>query len=471
MKLLLVEDDQNFLEVIRVTIRDVLQEREITVCKSRDAAFEAIGANIFDFAVLDLKIPASDGSITAEIEHGRAVYQHLRANSPGTPICWLTAFGTEDFIADLLNEADRADIWGSGNPSPLVRMLPKKRVNELTALVKEVSTEIAALEDVEVISELGLTALDNRVLRIHGRRNQSGSLVVNELSGGFSDIRVLKVIGRDRKGIENFVCAARLGSQDVIHKEIENYKRDVTRLPNGTFSVLTGEVFYGAGPFAGVFYRLIPVFRSFFAVLEDDPKQAVKIVNRLREIQAIWTAGQPQAQVQIRELRRALLTDAEIESLRSNLNGLDWQAFENRTVNVPFGAQHGDLHGDNILVGDMGEPVLIDFSRVGRAPTCLDPLTIEMSLLFHRTGKVISAGWPTEQNLLHWDDVNAFAHNSTAAEVIVQLRQWASDNAQGRRALYATAYGLAVRQLKYADTDKSFVSKIVESILAAMSKT
>jgi CheY-like chemotaxis protein len=471
MKLLLVEDDQNFLEVIRVTLRDVLQERDITICGSRDTALESIGANVFDFAVLDLKIPASDGSISIEIEHGRAVYQQLRVSSPGTPICWLTAFGTEDFIADLLNEADRADIWGSGTPSPLVRMLPKKRVNELTALVKDVSTEIAQLEDVEVISELGLTALDTRVLRIHGRRNQSGSLVVDELSGGFSDVRVLKVVGRDRKGISNFVCAARLGTHDVIHKEIDNYTRDVTRLPNGTFSVLTGEVFCGAGPLAGVFYRLIPAFRSFFAILKDDPKQAFKIVSRLREIQAIWTAGQPQSQVQIRELRRSLLSDAEMESVRSYLNSLDWQSFEKRTVNVPLGAQHGDLHGDNILVGDTGEPVLIDFSRVGRAATCLDPLTIEMSLLFHRTGKVISAGWPTEQNLQHWDDVNAFSQNSPAAEVIVQLRQWASENAQGRRALYATAYSLAVRQLKYADTDKSFVVKIVESILDAMSKT
>ena len=56
---------------------------------------------------------------------------------------------------------------------------------------------------------------------------------------------------------------------------------------------------------------------------------------------------------------------------------------ERRQVQTRWCCVHGDLHGANVLARKDGECVIIDFGDVGDGPASLDPITLELSLLFH----------------------------------------------------------------------------------------
>src|ERR1700676_5174427 len=102
MKLLIVEDAPTIVEAILFALEGILLSDEIIACRSRDSALNAINREVFDYAILDLKISTIDERLDAETNHGEAVYRQLRKSSPGTPVCFLTGFPTEDFVTDLL---------------------------------------------------------------------------------------------------------------------------------------------------------------------------------------------------------------------------------------------------------------------------------------------------------------------------------------------------------------------------------
>ena len=164
MKLLIVEDAANILEALEDALDGVLGKDEIVVCRSRDNALEAINSTVFDYAVLDLKIPTVNDQLDAEVIHGEAVYRRLRRDSPGTPVRFLTAFGTEDFVTDLLQEAEKVDIWDSGLEAPMVSLLPKKRLGEITAIIQSVKDDIRQTDDIEINAHPALGQLEMRVL-------------------------------------------------------------------------------------------------------------------------------------------------------------------------------------------------------------------------------------------------------------------------------------------------------------------
>jgi len=222
MKLLIVEDDQNVIDALTDDLGEILEAAELTICRSRDAALAAISRGTFEYAVLDLKIPTADDQLDAEIDHGRAVYDQLRAALPGTPICFLTGFATDDFIMDRFQEAEMVDVWGTGIQEPMLRLIPKKRLNELGSLIRAVKGQITLTDDIELIAP-NLPSLDCRVVRIFGRRHHAGSLLVEELSGGLSDVRVRRLTVRDFHGNVHLVTVARIGTRAEIKKELQGY--------------------------------------------------------------------------------------------------------------------------------------------------------------------------------------------------------------------------------------------------------
>lgn len=470
MKLLIVEDDPNVVDALSDDLKDILEPGELTICRSRDTALAAISHGIFDYAVLDLKIPTADDKLDAEVDHGRAVYDQLRADLPGTPVCFMTGFATDDFIMDRFQDAEMADIWGAGIQAPMLRLIPKKRLNEVAPLIQAVKAEIAATDDIELIAT-GLPPLDCRVVRIFGRRHHAGSLLVEELSGGLSDVRVRRVTIRDCHGSVHLVTAARIGIRTEIKNELQGYNADIVRLPNGRFSVHAGEVFAGAGPLAGVFYRLLPDLESLAAVVRSDPTRASRVVNHLQPAERIWTEGRPQSARRVQDIRRYLVSDEEMQNVKQLLEGIDWESFENRNVQARICTQHGDLHCGNVMVDAHDEPVMIDYACVGEGTSCLDPITLEMSVLFHPDSKTVSGDWPTPAQVDRWDDLDTFTRGSPSEAFLRAARHWATEVAAGRREFYATAYALSVRQLKYADTDKVIAQGIIRAVVRAFQQT
>jgi len=129
-------------------------------------------------------------------------------------------------------------------------------------------------------------------------------------------------------------------------------------------------------------------------------------------------------------------------------------------INVPFCRQHFDLHGLNVLVCKGTTPIVIDYGSVALGPACVDPLILELSVLFHPSAEGLRKSWPTTKQAESWDDLGVFAGGTVIEPYIAECRNWAHEIAGRDSAVFATAYSFAVRQLKYPDTPHDIALKI-----------
>lgn len=138
--------------------------------------------------------------------------------------------------------------------------------------------------------------------------------------------------------------------------------------------------------------------------------------------------------------------------------------FENREVQTRWACIHGDLHGCNVLVSSAGATVLIDYGDVGEGPASLDPVTLELSILFHPNAADAAATWPSTEQAKSWGNLDAYLVDCPFPEFIRQCREWALRIAAGNRDVAASAYSYLVRQLKYDGTDKERAIALLEGV-------
>ena len=149
----------------------------------------------------------------------------------------------------------------------------------------------------------------------------------------------------------------------------------------------------------------------------------------------------------------------------------DWKGLDRRKINLRWVTQHGDMHGSNVLVKTNLDPVLIDYMEVGVGPACLDPITLELSIVFHPDSAELRGDWPSMGQALSWSEYANFANKSGYERIIEKCRQWASDTVQSDRAINATGFAFAIRQLKYPDTNKGLALAIAKSAIDAFEKS
>jgi CheY-like chemotaxis protein len=126
-----------------------------TNVKSKYSAEEKLRSEHYDLIVLDLKLPAIDDALHANVEHGRYALQVARKLAPGTPIVILTGSPAENFIREFLLNSDRVDIWGEEKKTPVISFLKKDDLDQLEALLLSYVQAIRAVEDVDVQIEHG----------------------------------------------------------------------------------------------------------------------------------------------------------------------------------------------------------------------------------------------------------------------------------------------------------------------------
>jgi aminoglycoside phosphotransferase (APT) family kinase protein len=177
-----------------------------------------------------------------------------------------------------------------------------------------------------------------------------------------------------------------------------------------------------------------------------------------------WSEGVPQTRYEIRQVRRRLLTDADMERIAEKFE-LDWvAAFEDRLIQIRWCVIHGDLHGSNVLTSNSGQAVVVDYGDVGEGPASLDPITLELALLCHPQSPIRGGNWPTAENCEHWGDLDRYLVDCPCAEYVRSCREWAQRLAAGNREIAACAYSYLVRQLKYEDTDKGRVMSLLKGV-------
>jgi CheY-like chemotaxis protein len=459
VRILLIEDSPNHVKVLTEALTDIGQGIHVMQAGSRDSALVAIKEAHFDVAVCDLKIPTVDGGLDAETIHGKDVVNHLRRELPGTPIIINSAYGDDEFRDDLISQGSRLDIFGGGD-QPILQYTTKGILSRLTEKVRVLYEDLEVLDSIDIRQEgIQLSPPQKRVLRIFGRRNGGSVVTVSPMAAGLSSSIVLRVqvLAPTRASAANTV--AKLGSVRDVEDERERYQRNApARLSHGSFTPLADIVQAGAQQSGGLFYTVAEDYRSVFEVLRAQPAEAAPVVARLRERMRPWWQGAPFEQRSVSIIRRELAPDVQDDLIQPGW--LEAERISLQTCRCPV---HGDLHGGNVLVDAEGHPVLIDFGRCGTGDAALDPVTLELSLLFHPGADDLRHDWATPERASHWSDLDEYAIGSPLEAFIRACREWAHEVAAGRREINANAYGYAVRQLQYADTNQALAVAVANS--------
>ena len=463
MRILVVEDEEEWVEAITRVAHDLQPRATLAFADSRDAARERIDADFFDLILLDLKIPTAAGALDEDPTHGLATFTHARRVAPGTPILVLTGSQAEDFISDLLRGAQQVDIWGSGKPSQIVDFVKKLNVVELPPKLQAIGREVEDLSTVELHSPAyGLTPAYDRLVRAFARRFEGARCEISKLSG-LSGAQVLRLCVTNSLGGVPMEVVAKLGTIAAIREENENYESKVSLLHSAATPRKLDMREFGAKDCAGIFYQLAQGFEhTAFTASTWDNEASEALASRLEHMTAPWSVQVPQTPKTIEEIRARVLWPESFEQVVRD-HGLDWVAdFERRPAQTYWCIVHGDLHGENVLVSEAGNAVLIDYGDIGPGPRSLDPISLEFSLLFHPKSPLVNGVWPTVAQAERWFDLDAYLVDCPAPKFVKATREWATRAAAGQRELAATAYAYFLRQLKFPTTDGVLAKAFLE---------
>ena len=455
LHVLIVEDDEDFVEELRETIACLPGDSDIRIASSRDQAYEMLEGGFLDLVILDLKLPTVSGALDAEPEHGHAVFNRIRAVAPGTPIFVLTGSPAEDFIPELLSNQQQIDIWSEGQKTGTILFLKKFDIDKFPETLMPVSQSIERLSDVELDrGGIDLSLAEDRLIRIFARKFQGVRCVVSRLSGGLSGARVIRLRVTDSQGVQIHDAVAKLSTPADIQREGNCYDNHVIRLAPAATPRKLATLEFGAYKVAGVFFGLADGFnKSAFDVALDAPEQSEAVIRNAEAAMAPWIEGVPETRRSIGQIRQRLVSDESLDEVRDTF-GLDWiQEFENRDIQARWGCSHGDFHGCNVLVSPTGV-ALIDYGDICEGPASLDPVTLELSLLFHPNAPDRAGAWPSAEQARRWGDLDAYLEGCPFPQFVGKCRDWALRTGAGAREVAASAYGYLVRQLKYGDTDK-----------------
>lgn len=470
VRVLLVEDESASIRDVQDALSHISDSVDLVIASERDEAIAAIDQGEFDFAICDLRIPPRRGSADVAEEYGFEVHRHLQRVAPGTPSLFFTGFATPKNIRNELAAGESHDIFGTGELYPLVQLLMKDELRECAAGVERMVEEFANMDAIEVrlinSRSSPLSERQLRALKIYARRNNGASVSLIPLTGLSGSVALrATVFNASEQPTAKVFC--KMGLRDKTLSELENYQGRVPNLlPTGVFAPHVYSVTAGIGMNAAVFFSVAEPFNDdMLETLMSRPEMATPIVTNLITALQPWSA--------VRETRTARLTDlvpkpCPMELIESSFPSDSplRTGFLDRDFTIPFSLQHGDLHCKNVLVGRQEDVLLIDFADVDVLPTCLDPVTLELSILFHKESPLRDQNWPSLDQASRWFSVDAYCEGSQHADFVRACRNWALSEAGSSSVLAAVVLAQCLRQLKYEDADKDLVVAICNAALA-----
>lgn len=471
MKILLVEDNKSYAAVLKHVIDQIPTKPSVVVAESLTSAIEKLSSLFFDVVILDLEIPSQDGAFDIEGAHGEGVFYYAKKHAPGTPVYILTGTEPTDFLKKLVREGQRCDLWGDGDPIQTVDYYNKEDGADLLKVLTKIASTVAITEGVRInfgVQAIELTSEQKRVLKVFTRANGGESCRVKRL-GGLSDAVVLKVSVMDGDGNTRCECVGKLGLAKHVRKEIAAYDSEVKHLQLGAFAHVLSYHDQGLRGYSGIFYAMAEDYKkTFFDLVLRNPDGAVEVLARIREALRRWSAASRHEKVKMGDLRRRLVSDGAFGTIIEKYSLSHLRSLDERVIDIATSCIHGDLHGGNILVNDEGVPVFIDFGDVGRGFTCLDPLTLELSLFFHPDAITAGIAGKLEASMDHWPNLQKYVADNELRPVIEFCRTWAYEVGPHDDSVVATAYVFILRQLKYETVDPKITLALLERVLALL---
>ncbi|MDP9420147.1 MAG: phosphotransferase [Actinomycetota bacterium] len=218
-------------------------------------------------------------------------------------------------------------------------------------------------------------------------------------------------------------------------------------LASGTYPSAVTLVRAGAGGSGGLFYRLAGGYeRALFDIVRTDA--AARVVQLVRDRLAPWRDGAPVENATIDRVRSVLV---EIDDVPENQRDA-LAADEGIEVAMRRSTTHCDLHVFNVLVSDDEDAMVIDFAAVAQGPASVDPVALELSIIFHPDARDVCGDWPSVEQAENWDDFDRYVDGCPAPAFAEACRRWAFEVAAGDREVFASLYAYAARQLKFEDT-------------------
>lgn len=466
VKVLLVEDeDRSVRDAIESIEREIAGVTVVTV-RSRDEALAVLRDDTFDLVLCDIRLPPHHDSADVQEAHGLSVHAACRANSPGTPLIFLTGFSTSRETRGQLARGGVATIFGIEG-HPLVDLVDKDDPVGLEAKLSALNAGFARVQSVEVSGIEPPNETFRRAVGLYAMSTgHSRAEVV--LSPGLSGA----CVGRVRltgDGETPATIFLKTSTNAEAADEFERYRQHVSnRLSPGYFAPTHEPMFAGLGAASALVSTLADGTISLFELLIRRPEECGKVVDRLRVGLRPWTdSPRTSKAVTLGDLRRLRLPDervrecAEATALASEVDLLE--------VEMRELICHGDLHGENVLVDPDGRPVLIDFGDAGPGFAPLDPVTLELSLLFHRAGPARRLARLGGLRWEEWPDVEAFCAQSPLEPFVRATREWAHEIATSDE-IMACAYAHSLRQIKYSDVDHSLAIAVAGAAARSMNQ-
>lgn len=454
VRVLIVEDEQHIATKLSERIGRLTPSIDAVIAGSRTSGIEALESDEFDFIVCDLRLPPQDGGVDTDETHGLAVYQEARAVCPGTPCLFFTGFGTSQSVIEQLSAGGTHDVLGSGKSYSMTRLLSKDDFLDCERRLSSFNTELANLESIMINFSSSTSCLDRferRALQLRARSLGGTSIDVGAL-GGLSGAQALRVYVKDAQRRTLGSYFAKIDLWTKMKQERENYRRYINPLLKmGGYPALGPEIEAGIGKRGALFYQLADEYtESLFDVLQEDECKAVAVIESLHDFFDPWMQTSEKKIFRIHDLREQRISKTEFQPYRAVIGPAE--GFEETEREITTTYQHGDLHGFNVLCSASGDSVVIDFGNVGRAPSCIDPIILELSVLFHRDSPFRSDSWPTNEQVEAWFNLDEYLLGCPIPKFISKCREWANKRSEPTD-LPPVVYSEAVRQLKYEDTN------------------
>ena len=464
LKLLLVEDESHVADALARQLENLTPPVAVTIACSRHSAVSAIQSDEFDFIICDLRIPPNDNGFSTDEAHGLDVHATARRLCPGTPCLFFTGYGTSQQTIDQLSQGPTDDIFGTGEIYALTQFLTKDNLVECVNRIETFNHHIETLRTIVLQvhgQPLNLTDVEERALQLMARRLESESVEVHS-SEGLSGARALRTRIRDEIGnlrAEYFTKIAFHEKADIERQNYNDYVHPLLGL--GGYPALVHSISAGLGKLSALLFQFAEEYDTdLFGVLSIDEKKAASVVGEIQRIMIPWSEFKKRQLIRIGDLRSDRIDSPEVKTMADHLGTVE--DFEDRVLQTTTSIQHGDLHGANVLCKPDRVPVIVDFANVQRAPACLNPVQLELSVLFHSNSPFSHSEWPTIDQSESWFDLDTYLTNCPVPNFIETCRTWAhSESSTGD--LIPVVYAEAARQLKYRDTNHERAIAIVKA--------
>jgi len=464
MKLLLVEDEIHVATDIAGRLEGLNPAVEVTIARSRQSALGHINNDDFDFIICDLRIPPNNHGLHTHEAHGLDVHATARQVCPGTPCLFFTGYGTSQQILDQLSHGLTDDVFATGEQYPLTQFLTKDQLVECTTRISDYNTQMESLRGIAVHfhdDTCDLSDIEQRALQLIARRFQCHRVDVHS-SGGLSGARALRTRVHDDIGNLQAAFFTKIALRERSETEQQNYHHYVHPLLRfGDYPSLVHSINSGLRKLSALLFQFAEEYNTdLFGVLSNDENEAASVVGSIQRILAPWSELEEQELVRTGEFRSDRIDSSEIHMLADRIGPLG--NFEDLVFQTNTSIQHGDLTGANVLCKPDRSPVIVDFANVHRAPTCLNPVQLELSVLFHSNSPLRYSEWPTTDQAESWFDLDIYLTNCPAPRFIETCRMWAQ-SASLNEDLIPVVYAEAARQLKYKDTNHERAIAIVKA--------